>query len=478
MRLHRIRDGRSACSRPRASRFPRPERCIAAAAALIGLLLLAPLAHGADRVYWSNVGGTAVSFANLDGTGLGGDLNIAGATSGQPQGVALDAARNHAYWTKFNGTTISVTNLVGTGGAHDLNTTGATVSFPRGVAVDPAHNRIYWANFEAAGTISVANLDGTGNGSDLNTAGATIKDPAGVAIDPDHNRIYWANPFVQKISFANLDGTGGGGDLNTTGATVNAPVGVALDPPHNRIYWTSSGANTVSSASLDGSGGGSDLNTTGATLNGPTFPALLRAPAAAGPPVVSGAGGLGAALSCSAGQWEADLPGAFLSRAPQTLSYTWQLGANDIPGAGAASFTPTQPGSYTCRVTAVNAAGSTVQGSTAVQVAGATPTPVAPTVPAALPTLTSLVTFPDTKACVSRRKFSLRLRVPRGSQVVQATVKLSGRRVAVRKGSKLRSTIDLRGLAKGRFTVTVELKLADGRVVKGSRSYRTCGAKS
>jgi uncharacterized delta-60 repeat protein len=101
----------------------------------------------------------------------------------------------------------------------------------------------------------------------------------------------------------------------------------------------------------------------------------------------------------------------------------------------------------------------------------------APVHQAAAPKLSTLVTFPPTKTCASRRKFGIRLRVPRGSPVVSASVKVNGEQVAVRKGSRLRSTVNLVKLPKGRFSVSIALKLADGRVVTGTRRYRTCVPK-
>ena len=79
--------------------------------------------------------------------------------------------------------------------------------------------------------------------------------------------------------------------------------------------------------------------------------------------------------------------------------------------------------------------------------------------------------------CASRRNFKIRLRVPRDAAVTRAIVKVNGRQVAVRRGDRLRSQVDLRTLPKGRFSVTIELRLADGRVVKGTRRYRTCTPK-
>jgi hypothetical protein len=112
----------------------------------------------------------------------------------------------------------------------------------------------------------------------------------------------------------------------------------------------------------------------------------------------------------------------------------------------------------------------------AAPVRGSGTTPARPTTPAAV--LAQSVTFPPTRSCASRRNFGIRLRVPKGSTVVQATVKVNGRTVAVRKGTRLRSTVDLRRLPKGRFTVAITLRLKDGRTVRGERKYKTCAAKA
>lgn len=106
----------------------------------------------------------------------------------------------------------------------------------------------------------------------------------------------------------------------------------------------------------------------------------------------------------------------------------------------------------------------------------AAPSPPTPAAPAksSLPAFTSLVALPAAKKCVSRRRFSIRLRVPRDSAVLSAEVKVNGKRVAVRRGARLRSVVNLAELPRGRFRVDIVLKLADGRTVKGSRSYRTC----
>lgn len=106
-------------------------------------------------------------------------------------------------------------------------------------------------------------------------------------------------------------------------------------------------------------------------------------------------------------------------------------------------------------------------------------TPVtAPVVkPAATIKVADLVAFPSTKKCVSRRRFQIRLRVPGSANVVSADVRVNGKSAGVRKGKRLRSTVDLRNLPKGRFSVQIVLKLKNGKTLKATRRYKTCAPK-
>lgn len=110
--------------------------------------------------------------------------------------------------------------------------------------------------------------------------------------------------------------------------------------------------------------------------------------------------------------------------------------------------------------------------------AASAPPPTTPPVTASgKPSLQQVAALPSTKRCVSRRRFRIRLRSPKGARVVSATVKLRGRTVATRRGKRITAPIDLRGLPRGRFAVSIRVVLADGRVVTGSRTYRTCAPK-
>jgi DNA-binding beta-propeller fold protein YncE len=196
-----------------------------------------------------------------------------------------------------------------------------------------------------------------------------------VAIDPMTRTIYWANDSGNPISYAKLDGSGGAA-LDTLGSTPDRPYGAAIDLAGGRIYWANRGdptlpdthPSTISYANLDGSGGGGQLNVSGATPFQARFPVLLRAPSGAGAPQIAGGSRVGSALTCSQGAWAPDELGSFLYRAPVSVAYQWSRNRADVAGATGSSYTSRIAGTYSCRVTATNQAGSTSQTSAALSV--------------------------------------------------------------------------------------------------------------
>jgi DNA-binding beta-propeller fold protein YncE len=477
---------------------------------LLAALLSATSAFAVDRVYWAGYGNDKISFANLDGSGGGGDLNIGAATISEPLGIAIDIAAGRIYWTNdaapnigyayldgsgggnvnTTGVTsinpyagiavdpaggkvywgnyvpakISFANLDGSGGG-DLNTTGATLNEPSGVAIDRAAGKVYWSN-DGATKISFANLDGSGGGGDLNTGAATVNRPFGVALDTVAGKIYWANDGADKISFANLDGSGGG-DLDTTGTTVHEPEGVAVDHAAGRVYWASYSSTTISYANLDNTGGGGDIPTTGATVNGPAFPVLLRAPSGAGVPTISGGSTPGSLLTCSAGTW-ADPLSAFVFQSPAALAYQWSMNGADIGGASASTYTAGADGSYSCRVTASNQAGSTAQTSAPFAVTTPTPAPPVPTAPAR-------ASFSGTRSVINvdrKRRFRFRFGAEpalTGTAVFRSVnkVRISRKRVVTLARRSFTTP------AAGKVTLRMRLSKRSFRILRLNRTIRT-----
>jgi hypothetical protein len=86
--------------------------------------------------------------------------------------------------------------------------------------------------------------------------------------------------------------------------------------------------------------------------------------------------------------------------------------------------------------------------------------------------------LPAARRCVSRRRFVIRLRQPRGVRLRSARISVGRRSVnAVRRGGRLTATVDLRGLPRGRFTVRIVATTVSQRTLRASRRYRTCAPK-
>ena len=60
---------------------------------------------------------------------------------------------------------------------------------------------------------------------------------------------------------------------------------------------------------------------------------------------------------------------------------------------------------------------------------------------------------------------------------MRATVQVNGRRVRLLAGARLTAPVNLRGLPAGRYTVKIVATTASGRVIQGTRRYRTCARK-
>jgi hypothetical protein len=82
------------------------------------------------------------------------------------------------------------------------------------------------------------------------------------------------------------------------------------------------------------------------------------------------------------------------------------------------------------------------------------------------------------RRCVSRRKFTVRVRKYRGVTIRTATIYSRGKTYAmVRRGRRIRSSVDLRGLPYGTFKVKIVATTTRGQRLLDTRTYRTCRVK-
>jgi DNA-binding beta-propeller fold protein YncE len=84
----------------------------------------------AGRVYWSNTATVnsvppTISFAQVDGSG-GGDLFVGSATLVGARGVAVDAAAGRIYWANVGAAAISFANTDGSGSGGEISTDSAS----------------------------------------------------------------------------------------------------------------------------------------------------------------------------------------------------------------------------------------------------------------------------------------------------------------------------------------------------------------
>jgi hypothetical protein len=88
--------------------------------------------------------------------------------------------------------------------------------------------------------------------------------------------------------------------------------------------------------------------------------------------------------------------------------------------------------------------------------------------------LSAVLALPSAKRCLSRRTLRLRLKAPKGTGIAFARITVPRKAPLTIRGRKISAPVNLRGLPKGKFKVSFRITLLDGRVVKGSRTYRTC----
>jgi hypothetical protein len=108
--------------------------------------------------------------------------------------------------------------------------------------------------------------------------------------------------------------------------------------------------------------------------------------------------------------------------------------------------------------------------------AGSGASPPANTAPQAI-TAAKAFSLPSAKGCLSRRSFTIRIRKLKGVTWVSAVVKVRGKRVKTVKRSRITAPVNLTGLPRGQFSVSITAKTLDGRTVTGSRTYHTCTRK-
>jgi hypothetical protein len=323
-------------------------------------------------IYWTEAATGAIRAGSLSGTGT--PQTLFSEPGAKPAGIAINAAAGKLYWVDEATREIRVGSLDG-GTATKLyaEPEGAR---PVGLAINASAEKLYWADEvsegEGAGTIRSGSVNG-GTATTLYTESEGAR-PVDVAIDSSTSTLYWTDEGNGTIRYGGLSGTPGGATgatLYTEEAAGTLPRGLAVNAAAGDLYWANAGTGTIQFATLGKSAAPGSLF---GAESAPAFPTLLLAPTGAGVPKVAGRYEVGNALTCGTGSWSTNLPGANLYAAPQSYAYQWEDNGTAIAGATAASYVPASEGSYTCVVTASNAAGSAAQTSLAAAVKAQAPT--------------------------------------------------------------------------------------------------------
>lgn len=390
------------------------------AVALIACSLLAVAARAkADQVYWANQ--NVISYSQLDGT-EGGYLRASVNAIHAGNGTAIDTANARIYVSQEATNQIAWFSLDGTS-AGVVNTAGATVNHPTNVAINPATQTLYWSNAVSPGSIGFASVNESGGGTlaQPGSTAANVQKPTRLAIDTLHGRVYWWNESSKEFSWVTTNGLVGG-NLSTPDMPISnpgtmggiavepystpeelyfvsnegepeeptagifhidpllggepeklakayteknalGPVGLAFDLADNRFYWANSDVDeepltAIGTATVFGNAGTNKVFPE-APVHSPGFAAILKEPVSIAEPQLSVV--TGTTLSCSLGEWEGDHPGASVYAAPTSYGYQWRRSSTPIPGATGSTYTVTENGSYSCQVTARNAAGDTAK---------------------------------------------------------------------------------------------------------------------
>jgi hypothetical protein len=164
-----------------------------------------------------------------------------------------------------------------------------------------------------------------------------------------------------------------------------------------------------------------------------------------------------------------------------TTGFRWSSsGAASPTATPTPTVTPTPVPSATPSpaTPAPSATGSETGGGTAPQVAATDPAGADPTgelLGAQLFTLPAA-----TKKCVSRRKFAIHVRRPKGMAYASIFVTVNGRtkvRLKGLKAKKVKTTVSLKGLPAGKVTIRITAVTTTGRKAVSTRTYTTCATK-
>ena len=407
----------------------------------------------------------------------------------------LTLAGGHYYGTRFAFGSVTGSGVVELDPvALTLTRTISTTVNPRGITTDPLTGDLLYSEAPGAARRVATPLAASPADTLFANPGSGVYD--GIAITADGSRVYLADYNTQHV--VGVDRAGA--VVLDVNLSSHHPDGIAVARP-NTVIGGVDFSNNVFVNSNDGTIQRIDVNTAGnpvtTVVSGGTrgdfvsvgpdgcvyatqtdsvvklapciFQQVVNAVPAAALAGSPGSGTSPLAVSfATAGTGDRDGP-----LAGWTLDFgdgsTAASGDGDPPATIAHTYATA--GTFTATLTVRDKAGATASATAATTVT------VPPKPPLAALEAAKIIKLPAAKACVSRRRLTIRLVRPKATALVSAVVLVNGRRVKTVKGTRITAPVNLTGLPKGRFTVKITATTADGRKVTGTRRYRTCTPK-
>lgn len=202
-----------------------------------------------DRIYWTDVGRSAISRANLNGSN---QEHIITTNLLSPAGLALDWVTQKLYWTDPGTLRIEVSDIDGTRRSLLI---WQRLKKPRDIVVEPMDGLMFWSDWGSIPVIERAGMDGSERRALVTD---NLKFPNGLAVDQKNSLLYFVDGGTKTLECVNFDGSG---RKSVIKSGLVHPFGI--DVFSNKVYWTDWDTQTIDVADKStGKGRRSLLNNT------------------------------------------------------------------------------------------------------------------------------------------------------------------------------------------------------------------------
>ena len=329
-----------------------------------GSMTLDPSSGNAFVSDWSG----AVSRFSLNNSLAGSQIVTTGVQLVNPWGIAIDSKSKRLYVANYGNDKLLTMNLVDNVLSEvDLSAHGiAAVGTVNELRIDPVEKRLSLSDdgtgHVAEGISWISTVTNTGGSYDLGSG--TKLGVNSFAIDKKSHSLFWSNFFSSANPLVGISTPNPGSPINFSqpAGANGSPQSVVVDESSGLVYW-------VNDKSIY-SGNRTDLSSAKVSEAAGWIAglAILKAPISTKKPaVVAKSTKSGRVFACSTGSWELDRAWSATYDAPKTI-LVQLIRDGKVVSRFVKPYVSKAKGSYSCRVTATNAAGASVAVSTVLKV--------------------------------------------------------------------------------------------------------------